>query len=87
MDRNSDHKISREDILSCWSEYYLDYLVEIVNSDFILKEARGDLLSLIGSKFDSRDKKFYKKPSISCDPDYITLGESVKEKNDLKKGK
>jgi len=55
MDRNSDYKITKEDILSCWSEYYLDYFADMLNGE--MEDARGDLLSLIESKYDLRKRK------------------------------
>jgi hypothetical protein len=46
-------KFTRNDITNCW-EYALDYLVDILNDEYDLKEARNDLRSLIGSKHDKR---------------------------------
>ena len=46
-------KITEEDIDSCWS-YYKSYLVDILNGDYSVIEAKNDLISLIGSKYDSR---------------------------------
>ena len=44
---------TEDDLDNCW-EYYKVYLLDILNGEYDLKEAREDLRSLIGSKFDNR---------------------------------
>ena len=53
----SDNKVkfTEEDIDSCWY-HSKAYMVEILNGEYSLVEARDDLLSLIGSKHDLRTK-------------------------------
>ena len=48
-------KFTEDDIDACW-EYHKRYLVEILNGEYQLKDAREDLKSLIGSKYDLRNK-------------------------------
>ena len=42
-----------EDLDNCWS-HYKSYLIDILNDDYDLNEAREDLNGLIGSKYDKR---------------------------------
>jgi hypothetical protein len=42
-----------EEDLCCWN-HYRSYLIDILNGDYDLSQAREDLKSLIGSKFDPR---------------------------------
>lgn len=51
----SVNKFTEED-MQCW-ECSLSYLLDILNGDYDLKEAREDLRSLIGSKYDPRIKE------------------------------
>ena len=46
-------KITIEDIDSCW-EYHKEYLVDILNGDYELKDAQEDITGLIQSKWDAR---------------------------------
>ena len=46
-------KFTVEDLENCWS-YYKDYLIDILNGDYDINEAREDLKSLIGAEFDKR---------------------------------
>jgi len=46
--------ITTDDIDACWARYHKEYLVDILNGDYDLREAREDILSLIGSLFDMR---------------------------------
>lgn len=48
-------RFTEDDIDACW-EYYKTYLVEILNGDYNLEDAREDLESLIDSKYDLRNK-------------------------------
>ncbi len=49
------NKFTKEDVESCW-EHADSYLVEILNGDYKLEDARDDLRSLIGSKWDPRNR-------------------------------
>lgn len=49
------NKFTEEDLHACW-DYSLSYLVDILNGDYDLEEAREDLKSIVGSKFDRRIK-------------------------------
>jgi len=42
-----------EDVSSCW-ELADSYLVHILNGEYEIEDARNDLMSLIGSKYDER---------------------------------
>ena len=46
-------EFTEDDITACWT-YYRAYLVDILNGDYDLEQARDDLRGLIGSEFDSR---------------------------------
>lgn len=48
------HRFTKEDLDACW-DYYKQYLIDILNGDYKVEDAREDLLSLIGSKWDSRN--------------------------------
>lgn len=50
---DNEVKFTEEDIDSCWY-HSKSYMVEILNGEYSLVEAREDLLSLIGSKHDLR---------------------------------
>lgn len=47
---------TEEDLDTCWG-YYKAYLIQILNGDYSVEEAREDLRSIIGSEFDPRVKK------------------------------
>jgi len=53
MDDKEKHVFTEYDLSSCW-DAHTAYLVQILNGEYDLDEAREDLLSLIGSKYDSR---------------------------------
>jgi len=55
MSVESLHKFTEDDIDNCW-DYYKRYLVELLNGEYSLEEAREDLLSLINSRYDNRTK-------------------------------
>jgi|GEM_PF-2721877 hypothetical protein len=46
-------KFTEEDIVDCWDAHVF-YLMGILNGDYNIDEAREDLRSLIGSKYDPR---------------------------------
>lgn len=46
-------KFTEEDLDSVW-QYYKSYLVDILNGDYDLNEAREDLRGLVGSEHDKR---------------------------------
>jgi hypothetical protein len=48
-------RFCEEDLDNCWP-YYKSYLIDILNGDYDLKEARDDLAGLIGSVHDKRYK-------------------------------
>jgi hypothetical protein len=50
-------KITKDDVEYCWP-YATTYLAEILNGSYDIDEARRDLLSLVGSKYDPRSKDF-----------------------------
>ena len=47
--------ITKEDILACWPDHYMAYLIEILNGTYSGETAKEDLESLIGSKYDLRE--------------------------------
>lgn len=47
-------KFSTDDLDACWPKYAKDYLVDLLNGDYALEDAKDDLRSLIGSKNDPR---------------------------------
>lgn len=49
-------RFTEEDLDNCW-QYYKCYLIDILNGDYDLEEAREDLRGLIGSEHDKRNKK------------------------------
>lgn len=51
-----DLKITKEDLINCWSPYQLDYFVDVLNGEYILDDARNDIKGLIGSKYDLREE-------------------------------
>lgn len=51
-----DIKITKEDLINCWSPYELDFFVDILNGDYSLEDSRNDIKGLIGSKYDQREK-------------------------------
>lgn len=48
------HKFTEEDLDAVWG-YYKDYFLEVLNGEYAIEDARNDLLSLIGSKWDQRE--------------------------------
>ena len=46
-------KFTEDDLDACW-RYHKAYLVQILNGEYSIDEARTDLRGLIGSEFDSR---------------------------------
>jgi len=46
-------KFTQDDIDACW-QYAPDYLLEILNGEYDVRQARDDLTGLIGSKYDTR---------------------------------
>ena len=53
---DSKYHFIEEDLDNCW-EHYKVYLIELLNGNYNLDEARKDLFSLIGSKYDKRNDK------------------------------
>lgn len=49
------HRFTEEDLDACWV-YYKQYLIDILNGDYKVEDARDDLRSLIGSEYDTRVK-------------------------------
>lgn len=52
---NEEIRFTEEDLEACW-DYHIKYLLDLLNGDYLLEEAREDLKSLIGTKWDSRVK-------------------------------
>lgn len=50
---------TEDDLDSCW-DYSKQYLIDILNGNYKLEDARDDLRGLIGSKFDRRVEKLSK---------------------------
>lgn len=48
-----ENKFTEEDLDNCW-RHYKSYLIDILNGDYDLQEAREDLRGLIGSEYDPR---------------------------------
>ena len=46
--------ITEEDVDACWPIYHKAYLVDILNGDYSVEQAKEDITSLIGSRFDPR---------------------------------
>lgn len=51
----SENKFTEEDLDSCWP-HFKTYLIEILNGEYPVEEAKRDLQSLIGSEYDPRRK-------------------------------
>ena len=49
----SINEFTEEDVDSCWT-HATSYLLEILNGSYSVEQARLDLQSLIGSKYDKR---------------------------------
>jgi hypothetical protein len=47
-------KFTEEDIMACWPMYADDYFLQVLNGEYDLQQARDDLKSQIGSRFDPR---------------------------------
>lgn len=47
-------RFTMEDLDSCWNDYPKERLINILNGDYTLEDARDDLRSLIGTKYDTR---------------------------------
>lgn len=53
---NTSRPFIEEDLDNCW-QHYKSYLIDILNGDYDLNEAREDLRGLINSEYDKRNKK------------------------------
>jgi hypothetical protein len=49
-------EFSEDDINSCWTNWALAYFVDVLNGDYDLNQARNDLRSLKGTKYDLRNQ-------------------------------
>lgn len=47
-------RFSMEDLDACWNDYPKERLIDILNGDYTVEDARDDLRSLIGTKYDAR---------------------------------
>lgn len=47
-------RFSIDDLDACWNDYPKERLIDILNGDYSVKDARDDLRSLIGTKYDAR---------------------------------
>lgn len=54
-DKDIPHCFTEYDLDNCW-HHYKSYLIDILNGDYDLCEAREDLLGIIGSKYDRRSE-------------------------------
>ncbi len=43
-----------DDLRACWLDYPNERLIDILNGDYTVEEARDDLRGLIGTKWDAR---------------------------------
>ena len=43
-----------DDLDACWGDYPKERLIDILNGDYSVDDARDDLRSLIGTKYDPR---------------------------------
>jgi len=50
---NMKENFTEEDLDSCWL-YYKSYLLDILNGEYDLEQAREDLRGLVGSSYDKR---------------------------------
>jgi hypothetical protein len=53
----TEEDITEEDIVACWGHRGAQYLAEVLSGDYPLDTAREDIKSLIGSKYDTRQRK------------------------------
>lgn len=53
IDDRTPQRFTEEDLDHCW-RHYKTYLVDILNGEYDLNDARNDLKGLIGSKYDTR---------------------------------
>lgn len=49
-------EFTTEDLDACWS-HYKSYLIDILNGEYSVEDAREDLRGLIGSEWDNRVMK------------------------------
>ena len=47
-------RFTLEDLDACWNDYPKERLIDILNGDYTVEDARDDLRSLIGTKYDVR---------------------------------
>ena len=47
-------KFTREDVYACWGQWFESYFLDIMNGKYDIEDARNDLKSLVGSKYDIR---------------------------------
>ena len=47
-------RFSMDDLDACWNDYPKERLIDILNGDYAVEDARDDLISLIGTKYDTR---------------------------------
>ena len=59
----TEKKFTKGDIDACW-EHHKSYLVDILNNEYSVEEAREDLRSLVGSKYDKRGEKMTEKKEV-----------------------
>jgi len=55
-EENETQPFTMDDLDSCWDDYPKERLIDILNYEYCLKDARDDLRSLIGTKYDKRSK-------------------------------
>jgi len=62
----SGRRFSVADLDACWGDYTTERLRDILNNDYNIDDARADLISLIGSKHDPREKPPEDKNILLC---------------------
>ena len=58
---------TEDDLVQCW-QYRDSYLLQILNGEYTIEEARDDLGGLIGSRFDSRVSVSKSLPNVKVMP-------------------
>jgi len=48
-----EYKFTEDDLDNCWG-HYKSYLLQILNGEYFIEDARNDLFSLIGTRYDNR---------------------------------
>ena len=54
--QQTEYIFTMDDMNSCWLDYPKERLLDILNGNYSVEDARSDLMSLIGTRWDSRIK-------------------------------